>query len=310
MTFLNKCGLIVSILLVSIQAMSAGPVVPILSGVSVSGSVTQPDIYSPNLVYQYSKLKMYFGGWDTGGMTHDAIYRADCPEPSWNGSAWVSGACSNAVKVLDAASLGFDALNDPSVVAMPGGYYLMYMTCVSGGQNGNTVTSNHLCWSMSWYADGVNWSAPQPLSTKVWLPSATIAANGHVYLYANSNSSDPTVPYLSMFDLGTSGIAMGAPKNVNVVGTNKPYLNVDVIYRAGCNCFQIFGQNTTATAIDYLVSWDGVNWYTGAQSIVTPRPGFNSVNTPAPHPNNNAFIYFGQTSQAPMSYSMFFREWY
>lgn len=272
------------------------------------------NIYSPELVYQGSALRMYSGGWMTTGMVHDAIYRSSCPEPNWNGSRWVSGICSGTTKVIDAAANGFDALNDPSVIFFPGGvnggYYIMYMTCVPAGQNGLNVTSNHICWSMSWANDGVNWSRPAVLTTKAWLPSAVRAANGRIYLYANSNGSDPTVPYLSRFDLGTSGVGFSAPTAVSVNG-NSFYSNVNVVYRASLGVYQIFGEKDGATRIDYLWSADGVTWILGRENAVVPAPGQNRVNTPAPHPSNSAFMYYGQSPLTnSMGYSIFFNQWF
>ncbi len=52
---------------------------------------------------------MYFGGWDNPGQTHDNIYRAECP---------VLGSCQGAALLLDSAALGFEHLNDPSVLLL------------------------------------------------------------------------------------------------------------------------------------------------------------------------------------------------
>lgn len=283
--------------------INAGPV-------STNKVVDAENIYSPFLLEQGGSLRMYYGGWDRQGQVHDAIYRADCPEPQWTGRSWISGACRNPVKVIDAAENGFDALNDPTIVRMPGDYLIMYMTCVPGGQNGLTVTSNHICYSTSWFRDGLRWSRPTRLTNKAWLPSATIAANGRVLLFANSNQADPSVPFLGVMDLGTSGIATSTFRPVRV-DSEAAYANVDVIYRPALGYFQIFGQNLAATSIDYLSSRDGVTWSTGRRSAVTPASGFRSVNTPAPHPRNSSFMYYGQTTRTDsMGYKIFFNQWF
>lgn len=278
--------------------------------VSVNMVVEADNIYSPFLLEQGGALRMYYGGWDRAGQVHDAIYRADCPQPHLSNGRWVSGRCRNPIKVIDAAANGFDALNDPSIVRMPGDYLIMYMTCVPAGQNGLTVTSNHICYSTSWFSDGLRWSRPVRLTNKAWLPSATLGPDGRVRLFANSNSSDSRIPFLSMMDLGPSGLGVSSFMPVRV-DSGESYANVDVVYRPALGTYQIFGQNLRASSIDYLSSRDGLTWTTGRRSAVVPAPGFHGVITPAPHPRNSSFMYYGQTSQTDwMGFKIFFNQWF
>ena len=152
------------------------------------------NIYSPFLLRQDGMLRMYFGGWMDYGQEHDAIYRSDCP--------WEIAACHNTIKVIDAVAVGLKQVNDPTIVRMPGGYYIMYMTGVLPGMDGAITENNKIYYSTSWDNDGVNWSPPQLLISGAWTPSATLNQNGEVILYANSNING----LVEIYNLGQSGV--------------------------------------------------------------------------------------------------------
>lgn len=268
------------------------------------------NVYSPNLVFQGNKLKMYFGGWMKSGETEDAIYRADCSSPT---------NCTNPVKAIDPSLphlRGYlQQVNDPTVVLHPSGqFYIMYMTGVYRGSplDGFTPAKNHIFYSTSWANDGVNWSAPQLLIREAWLPSATINKNGEILLYANSNVSG----LVEQYNLGTSGVQVRTP---NIVRTNNGiyYLNVDVMFRPtlGKNgLYQIFAERFPeegkSNQIDYFTSADGINWSIGRNAVAVPVAGDKHVNTPAPHPHTHGYLYFGSTHQTNSTdYQIYFKTW-
>lgn len=243
------------------------------------------NVYSPSLLFQGGQLYMYFGGWAQAGQTHDAIYRATCSNPY---------PCSSVVKVIDPQSNGFNHINDPTIVLHPGGYYIMYMTGVRAGLDGLVASNNQIYYSTSWANDGINWSAPQLLLDGYWLPSVTIR-DGEIYLYANSTSNGT----LYRFDLGTSGAGIAASQPVNQPA-GRSYMNVDVMYRPALGFYQILAENLapgpSSSQIDYLSSFDGVNWLSGIDAIAVPAPGQVQIRTPAPHPDTHQWVYFGETA--------------
>lgn len=248
------------------------------------------NVYSPQGVMQDGTFRLYYGGWIQTGQVHDDIYRSTCI---------TYDSCGTPQTVLDSAALGFEHLNDPAIVKMPGGYYIMYMTGVAAGDNGLIASNNHIYYSTSWTNDGVNWSTPVKLISKHWLPSATIGPAGHIYLYANDNSINGQVV---RFDLGASGIEVGTPQMVTLP-TGKFYSNVDVMYRPALGFYQIFAEYHRADgsgAIDYLDSTDGLTWNLVHPDVVIPdaSSGEKSVGSPAPHPDTHGIVYFGSTAQA------------
>ncbi|CAN5924337.1 hypothetical protein BH11MYX4_BH11MYX4_38710 [soil metagenome] len=244
-----------------------------------------PNVYSPELVKAPTGLRMYFGGWRDAGQRHDNIYVSDCPD--------VERACGNVRKVLDSQALGFEHLNDPSIVIHPGGYYIMYMTAVRAGDNALVAANNHVYYATSWITDGVTWSAPALLVSRHWLPSATIKGEA-VELYANDNAVHGGVV---RFELGRSGVQVGAPTKVTPPNGTL-YANVHALWRPSLDSYQILAERQTATAssvIDALSSTDGLAWNLIHDSLVTPAAGEFRVGTPAPHPDTNARIYFATT---------------
>jgi len=248
---------------------------------------TAYNVYSPDLIYQNSQLVMYSGGWLVASdIPHDAIYRSVCSSPS---------VCGTPVKVLDAAPIY--QINDPSIVRMAGGYYIMYMT-------GNTGTVNNIYFSTSW--DGILWGPPTLLIAAHWLPSATVK-DGHVYLHATQSGP------LELYDLGVSGVGVGTPENLTMPDTGYYWLNVDVVYQPSISMWQMVGENfyydQSSQYIDYLYSFDGVNWYMGAEKIIVAEAG-KSVRTPAMHPGTAYFVYYGCSPKRDgMSNQICFYDW-
>lgn len=260
---------------------------PALS-VKVSAQQARMDgsnVYSPELVKAPTGLRMYFGGWRDAGQRHDNIYVSDCPD--------VERACSNVRTVLDSRALGFEHLNDPSIVIHPGGYYIMYMTAVRAGDNALVAAKNHVYYATSWLADGLSWSAPALLVSHHWLPSATVKGDA-VELYANDNAVHGGVV---RFELGPSGVQVGTPTKVTLPNGTL-YANVHASWRPSLKSYQILAERQTPTAssvIDALSSTDGLAWSVVHDSLVTPATGEFRVGTPAPHPDSNARIYFATT---------------
>ncbi len=248
------------------------------------------NLYSPEVVYQGNQLVMYSGGWYTiGDIPHDAIYRSVCVTESM---------CGTPTKVLDASPLY--QINDPAVVKMPGGYYIMYMT-------GNTGFKNNLYFSTSWY--GISWSAPTLLMEDYWLPSVTMK-DGEVYLYATNIWNN----WIYQFNLGASGVAVGNPILLSLPPSDTVYwINMDVEYQPSIGVWQAVAENlevgNSSSYISYMYSFDGGVWYMGADKIITAGFG-KSVRTPAMHPGTAYFIYYGcAPTRDGMSNSVCFSDW-
>jgi len=255
------------------------------------------NVYAPQPIYQYingvKTLVLYFGGWyatDPTTLPHDSIYRAVCSSPS---------SCGPAEKVIDPVAAGMQSaslLNNPAIVEVHYNgqdYFIMYMTGINSTDPnaGYTLSNNKIYYSTSWAYDGINWSAPQLLFDGFWLPSATINAQGHVILYANSTSNTN----LYQIDLNTNGAWYNGIQLVNTP-YSLPYFNVNVVYRSDINLYQILGRvgdnNTDNTCvngnceIDYMDSSDGVNWVLRAARVA-------SGDTSAAHPDTDCWAYYG-----------------
>lgn len=251
---------------------------------------TAYNVYSPDLVIQNSQEIMYFGGWmSAADLPYDAIYR--CPMP-----------CTNPREVIAPPFGSLVQVNDPTLVQMPGGYWIMYMT--GSTSLGGELTSQGVYFATSW--DGIIWSTPQLLIQGYWLPSAVLK-DGRVYLYVNPTVS-PNKQW--RFDLGTSGVSVGAP----VITTHAQpynYANVDVMCHPSISLCQMVAENIgnfPASQIDYLYSSDGLNWIFG-QTIITALAG-NSVRTPTMHPGTAYYIYFGcSISRDGLNNQVCFYDW-
>lgn len=271
-------------------ALAGGMVLAPLTGwagaelMGATPAVESINVYSPSLIIQGGTLVMFFGGWETPGQVNDKIYRAECHQDL--------GACDPPALMLDSVALGFQHLNDPSVIQMPGGYFIMYMTGVPAGGNGLIMTNNSTYYSVS--SDAIHWTPPQLLVQNLWMPSATIGPDGDVLLYGNLTSGDAIIQY----DLGQSGINI---QSTTVVNEPKSYANVEVRYRPSVGGYQILAEvasNGTPNQIDYLFSQDGVNWDLQGDGIIHPQPGFGYVRTPAAHPLSENIVYYAQAPSA------------
>lgn len=249
------------------------------------------NIYSPEIIMQNNQMVMYFGGWmSQSDLPYDAIYR--CPLP-----------CTSPVEVIAPPYGSLVQVNDPTLVQMPAGYWIMYMT-------GSTsldvdVKKQGIYFSTSW--DGVAWSTPQLLIPGYWLPSAVLK-DGRVYLYVNPTVS-PNKQW--RFDLGTSGVSVGTP----VITTHSQaynYANVDVAYHPSINMWQMVAENIgdlPASQIDYLTSSNGIDWTLGQAGIIVAPVG-GSVRTPAMHPGSAYYVYFGcAATRDGMSNQICFEDW-
>lgn len=249
------------------------------------------NIYSPDIVIQDNQTVMYFGGWMSAvDLPYDAIYRCVMP-------------CANPVEVISPPYGNLVQINDPTVITMPAGYHIMYMTG-STSLNGE-LTAQGIYFATSW--DGVTWSTPQSLIPGYWLPSAVLK-DGRVYLYVN-----PTTPPNKQwrFDLGISGVGVGVPV---VTNHTQPYnyANVDVMYHPTVSLWQMVAENIgnlPASQVDYLYSYDGIDWKLGQSGIITAPVG-GSVRTPTMHPDSAYLVWCGCSSvRTGMSNNICFKNW-
>jgi peptidoglycan hydrolase-like protein with peptidoglycan-binding domain len=275
------------------------PTMPVVAQTQVVGG---NNLYSPFGVLFNGALRLYFGGWLSAGQTNDNIYVADCPSPT--------SACGAAQKVMDAVASGLIHVNDPTIVLHPGSpaYYIMYLTGY------NSAGSNDIYYATSWATDGLTWSAPTRLISGYWLPSA-VWKNDHVELWANSTTDGA----VRKFDLGSSGIGVGAPTTAsfdNAPSVPPFYSNVDVVWRPTLNAYQMVAERALSTTpgaasvIDYLSSTDGVSWHLQYPSIIAAAPGQFRVGTPSQHPDTAQYVYFGSTAQQDsMGFKINFAQW-
>jgi len=245
------------------------------------------NIYSADLIIDSGKTWMYFGGWLNQGQVHDDIYRAEC------NAAGTS--CSNLQTVISSEKNGFEHLNDPSIVRMPGDYYIMYMTGVEAGGDGLDAPQNHIYFSTSWVGDGIHWSKPQLLIKNHWLPSGVFEENGTVSVYANDNISHGKVVRLNM---GPSGVGFQESTRVDYGTEDTHFNNVDVV-RDGSG-YAIVAERPTfpGSAIDMFSSADGVSWQRTYKGVLETASGQNRIGTPTFHPTNTRSIFFGSTAKS------------
>jgi hypothetical protein len=252
-------------------------------------AVTGTNVYSPEpVLFQGCRPRLYFGGWHSDrDAPHDSIYVADC--------ASGTGACTNVRKVIEAKAAGLYHVNDPSIVLMPAGYYLMYMTGSMGAEH------NAIYYSTSRADDGVNWSPPALLMGDYFMPSATMR-DGRVELFANNTVNGSVVK----FEMDASGIGHGRPQAVRVDmprGITPFYMNVSVAWRPAAAVYRIMAERMVGAAldsssvIDYLVSADGVNWTLKRPAVIQPEPGQHRVGTPAQQIDDSGLVYFASTAR-------------
>lgn len=250
------------------------------------------NVYSPHLEYVGGRLKMYYGGWQSGTQVRDTIYRADCPEPHRPCKAerpvvfWQSGRWAEVPDFLL-------AINDPTIVNM-GHYLIMYFTACPIWADCMKVPWDHgIYMSVSWAHDGIHWSTPTRILNGYWLPSVTKKSNGEILLYANRGYGG----LLEVFNLGRSGASVLSRQSVRV-SNSAYYINVEVRYFASINLFQMLGEPLGSHAsIDYLHSYDGVRFELRHPRIIGPAPGHVKARTPAMHPVTAAYVYYGSTAE-------------
>jgi len=238
------------------------------------------DIYSSSFIIQGGTLVMYFGGWYLDGETHDTIYRSAC-HPGLS-------ICDAPYALIDTVASGFNLLNDPVVLYMPAGYYIMYMTGVTAPSN-VVETDNSTYYATSW--DGITWSKPALLEADIWVPAATLAPNGDVLLYGNTTSGASVVQY----NMGPSGVS---PTSRIAINAPNFYINVAVQYQASLGAYEMLGEllGSDPNQIDFLVSKDGINWSIAQSAVVRPQGANIHVRTPAFDPADPNMIYFAQTT--------------
>lgn len=254
------------------------------------------NVYSPEMVIQNNQQVMYFGGWmSVSDIPTDAIYRMPC-QTSTN--------CGTPVKVISPV-LPLVQINDPALVQMSAGYWIMYMT--GSTSLGGELSAQGIYFATSW--DGVTWSPPQLLMSDFWLPTATVK-DGSVYLVATPTSGAAA---LHRFDLGASGVGVGVPVQLSMPDTGYNFINADIVYHPSIGLWQMVAENldfdNASTFIDYLYSWDGLTWYMGQSHIIESEAG-GSVRTPSMHPSTAYYVYFGcSDTRDGMGNQVCFKDW-
>lgn len=249
--------------------------------------LTANNVYSPSLVEDRGQMYMFFGGWYEAGQQQDSIYRAHCPQPL--------GPCTDVIKVVDPVALGYEHLNDPSLVKLPDGTFIMYVTGVKAGKDGFVTTNNQTYFLTS--TDLLQWTAPVLIAADLWMPAVTRSGSGSIYLWGNRNTDGR----LFLLNLGETGRQIVSKTDLLLNG-NLPevYVNVEAIYRPELKRFQIFAETLTASTspnkIDHLESYDGRTWTVVDRALVRPRDGQLYVRTPAAHPTLKNILYYAETN--------------
>jgi hypothetical protein len=261
--------------------------------------VNGQNVYSPTVVYQGGVRYLYFGGWLTPGQTHDAIYRTQCGN--------LGTPCTATQMVLNPVPYGFDHVNDPTIVSMQDGNYIMYFTGLVQGLNAFTPSNNKIYYATSRATDGVNWSAPSLVIPNAWLPSATVGPTGEVEVFANETMS---VGNVVRFKMGTAG-TQPAPYEALVFSNGGFYLNADVKYRPSIGIYQMLGERQGSTAIDYLTSRDGVHFTLEIADIATASTtGVAYIRTPGQDSETAQWLYYAGTNDPNATQNkLFFEVW-
>jgi len=253
------------------------------------------NVYSADVVKQGGQLVMYCGGWmSEADIPHDGIYRAVMPSyksvTKWD-------------KVLAAGTLY--QINDPVLVHM-NGYWIMYLTGNSSFDPEHPI--NDIYYSTSW--DGIGWGTPSLLVRGFAFASATLCG-GRVFLCATSVYG---AAWVYRFDLGVSGVEVGAPVMLTFPQLAYGYINIDVAYHPSINLWQMVAENLqgggmSSTQIDYLYSWDGLFWSMGQAGIIRAAAG-SSVRTPSMHPDSAYYVYYANSpTRDGMGNNVWFKDW-
>ena len=254
------------------------------------------NVYSPNVISTPSGYRMYFGGWYQRGQIHDDIYVADCTIEN------TGPKCTNVRESLDAVAYGFDHINDPNVIKVTPGNYVMYFTGLP--QGGYWQTDNNIYFSTSPAGDGINWSPPKRLLTGYWNASAVVNPDNTVYLYASVNSASTDNLDLMRYVLDTGGgFTTQGPQKVTIDGVFTHHKNVDVRYNSTTHLYEMLaefpgGSDGTREVIHFLTSSDGLNFHTVTENVVIPGTNEHAVWTPSATPGNPNLVFYGATSQS------------
>ncbi len=243
------------------HVLSPPPVV--LPGMPITGAA----IYSPTIVDRGAQRWICVGGWKTVLQLSDTIYCGQLVAPERVASLFVA---------ISPWHMGFEQVNDPSVICWPDGHCLMYFTGVALGLDGWIAANDKLYWSYS--PDMVNWSQPQLLLDDMWLPSVRLI-NGDVILWATSNRNGGVY----QFNLGPGGLL---PIGRIAVSTPGFWYNVDVSLT---NRYQMLADSPQGIILG-LSDPPGTHFLlVGAVPI--PHAPDHQVLTPAWAPDGKAFYY-------------------
>ncbi len=247
-------------------------------------SINFNNVYSPDVILKDGWRYVYFGGWVENGQTHDNIYRMKCGN--------LGDGCTDLVKVLDGMAHGFDHINDPSIIRKTDGTYIMYLTGLVNGLNAFTPSNNKIYYSTS--SDGVTWTAPILVISNAWLPSATIGVTGQVEVFGNETL---VMGNVARFKLGANGTTATNNYEALVFSNGEFYSNSSIKYRSSIGIYQMFGERSGATAIDYLSSTDGIHFTLVTKDVVTSASaGMLHVRTPGQDSDTGNWLYYGATN--------------
>lgn len=258
--------------------------------------VNAPNVYSPHMQMVGGRLKMYYGGWNDEGQTHDLIYRADCDSPDH---------CTfertitffqreGQVERVD----GMVHVNDPAIIDT-GEILIMYFTVCTDINRcvGADLSGNEIWWSISARDGGLNWSAPTRLLSDAWSPSVVRDFYGDLILYANTASTGE----LWSMNMGPYGNRT-APERHVTVNNGRRYQNVEVRYYEPLKLWIMVGEGIGLGEVDALISDDGYAFRLAIGRLAGPIGDWASVRTPAMLPDSICWLYAAATKDG--AYSM------
>ena len=254
------------------------------------------NIYAPEIIYDKEEhiYKMWFGGWmSQSDVPYDRMYYST----SYDRVSW-----SAPLEVLVAAPT---QINDPSVIKLSPGHYVMIFTSLSYSAEGwitdpdcvNTHRSMNLVFK-SISSDGIHWSTPSELIGRnngyslcgAWAPSVVLRDNAYWVYYGDEKW---TYILLSKFDMNFNLLSTQRITTDNKVRAN-PHVVADhgtwyMFYNAAVNGFDRF---------EMVASVDGVHWDQDHPKLIMSIAGdsTHSVLTP--------FVLFSETE--PQLYWLYF----
>jgi len=257
-----------------------------------------PNVYSPHMQMVSGRLKMYYGGWNDAGQTHDLIYRSDCDRPD-------HCTLERAIKffapgtngsIFNELPNGWIHVNDPAVVDT-GTALMMYFTVCPGPDTERCVTDtsvNEIWWAESARDDGLNWSAPHKLLSDAWSPSVVRDLYGYLIMYANT----PSTGELWSMNLAPDGY-LTAPQRHVTVNNGRRYQNVEVRYYTPLKLWIMVAEGENG--IDALISDDGYNFRLAIGHLAGPVGDWATVRTPAMLPDSICWLYAAATKDGAYS---------